>query len=155
MNVSDSDVMTAADASREENDTETDGAGRISTLSTANTCHILPCNIDYTGMAPSHLYFHPVKLQDPKGMYASTFRGRGLLAKAEPSNTHPHQVKTQPVLLHVHHDQLNIKANIDNTLEWHHEHNPAALQYADQPSRWQRAQAWNELANAVGDVDSS
>ena len=44
----------------------------------AATCHMLPCNIDYEGMAKTHMYFKPILVED--GILASTFRGRGLLA---------------------------------------------------------------------------
>jgi hypothetical protein len=46
----------------------------------AATCHMLPCNIDYEGMAKTHVYFKPILVED--GILASTFRGRGLLAAA-------------------------------------------------------------------------
>ncbi|KAG7370012.1 ribonuclease HII [Nitzschia inconspicua] len=121
------------------------------TSDSTNTCHVLPCNIDCTGMAPSHLYFHPVPLNEPKGMYASTFRGRGLLSKAPCDNNNKNETNAQPVLLHVDHDEIKVKAKIDTILEWHHEHNPTTLQYDDQPSRWQRAQAWVELSTALHD----
>ena len=50
----------------------------------ATTCHMLPCNIDYEGMATTHLHFKPAELED--GILASTFRGRGLLAAARQKN---------------------------------------------------------------------
>jgi hypothetical protein len=46
----------------------------------SSTCHMLPCNIDYEGMAKTHMYFKPMQVEE--GILASTFRGRGLLAAA-------------------------------------------------------------------------
>jgi hypothetical protein len=51
----------------------------------AATCHMLPCNIDYEGMAKTHMYFKPILVED--GILASTFRGRGLLAAAATTTT--------------------------------------------------------------------
>jgi hypothetical protein len=133
-------------------------ASTTSTSSPTTTCHILPCNIDYSGMAPSHLYFHPVELPGHPGMYGSTFRGRGLLAKKpfeESNNNDQNKSVVQPLLLAVHSNQIiTVKAdNIDTVLEWDHEHNPTTFLYNDdKPSRWQRAQAWNEVASAVGRI---
>ena len=51
----------------------------------AATCHMLPCNIDYEGMAKTHMYFKPILVED--GILASTFRGRGLLAATTTTTT--------------------------------------------------------------------
>ena len=51
----------------------------------AATCHMLPCNIDYEGMAKTHMYFKPILVED--GILASTFRGRGLLAATTTTKT--------------------------------------------------------------------
>ena len=51
----------------------------------AATCHMLPCNIDYEGMAKTHMYFKPILVED--GILASTFRGRGLLAATATTKT--------------------------------------------------------------------
>lgn len=154
-----------------------------------NTCHVLPCNIDFTGMAPSHLYFHPQPLLPPPSsqagnessssssvqMYASTFRGRGLLAKHQEienngNDDSDYQHKAQPLLLQVGEDHdgngsssnhqpiLKVKATIDHMMEWHHQHNPAAAaaavdNYHDDQSRWQRAEAWMEVSHAVRCVE--
>ncbi|MGK3739815.1 MAG: hypothetical protein ACI8RD_012121 [Bacillariaceae sp.] len=46
---------------------------------------MLPCNIDYEGMAKTHMYFKPMQVEE--GILASTFRGRGLLAAATTTTT--------------------------------------------------------------------
>jgi hypothetical protein len=51
----------------------------------SSTCHMLPCNIDYEGMAKTHMYFKPMQVEE--GILASTFRGRGLLAAATTTTT--------------------------------------------------------------------
>ena len=71
-------------------------APKMTTTPTANdetTCHVLPCSVDYQGMAPTHLFFKPRELEpeaagggeveekdEGSGVLAASFRGRGLLA---------------------------------------------------------------------------
>lgn len=123
------------------------------------TCHILPCNIEFQGMAPNHLYFQPRKVEqennndndDGSGNNSSEvssamFRGRGLLAK---------EGKSAPAALlavDVNSGQVQIKSTTTKIMEWHHEHMPEALQYDDESTssgRIQYAQEWVEIADAV------
>jgi hypothetical protein len=108
------------------------------------TCHVLPCNIDYQGMAPTHLYFQPAESQE--GIYSSSmFRGRGLLATRKSGTV-------KAALLSVKNDQVQVKAEIDNILEWHHEHHPETMQMEEASGgRVDLAQAWSEVAVAVSD----
>jgi hypothetical protein len=110
-----------------------------------NTCHVLPCNVDYCGMAPAHIYFHPKQLEE--GICASTFRGRGLLATNGKHSAVDGSGKTY--LLSMKENKLYVKASIDNVLEWQHEHNPSVLKYQDERTRFQIAQEWCAIASAV------
>ena len=89
-----------------------------------NTCHVLPCDINYTGMAPTHVYFQPVPIdKNDSTIYASTFRGRGLLANAaalqEMTNDNENDNNAKAWLLSVEQNQtIHIKSSIDNVLEW-------------------------------------
>jgi hypothetical protein len=94
-----------------------------------NTCHVLPCDINYTGMAPTHVYFQPVPIDNECSIYASTFRGRGLLANAaalqhnmtnNKENDDNDNNNAKACLLSVEQNQkIHIKASIDNVLEWY------------------------------------
>jgi hypothetical protein len=111
-----------------------------------STCHVLPCNIEYTGMAPTHVYFRPVE-QDAGAYSSSMFRGRGLVAKKNNKDSHKN---LQGALLSIQKDQLQVKASFSNMLEWHHEHHPDALKYVnDSNNRMTLAQEWSEMANVV------
>jgi len=110
------------------------------------TCHVLPCNIDYTGMAPTHHYFQPVRVED--GVYASSFRGRGLIA-SDDTDEGDEEDPGKAFLLSVDGKQLQIKASIDNVMEWQHEHNPKTLKYQENRTRFQMGQEWCQVAKAV------
>lgn len=114
-----------------------------SLLSYEQTCHILPCNIDYQGMSPSHLFFRPVESSD--GCYSSTLRGRGLTAPKDEEKQ-----KSKMALLSCQNETLRVKASIENILEWHHEHDPETVQCDDGcKSRVSFAQDWLEVSHAV------
>mmetsp|Transcript_32515 Transcript_32515/g.78926 ORF Transcript_32515/g.78926 Transcript_32515/m.78926 type:complete len:118 (-) Transcript_32515:129-482(-) len=106
---------------------------------------ILPCNIDYQGMSPSHLFFRPVESSD--GNYSSTLRGRGLTALKEKEKK-----KSNIALLSCQNDTLGVKASIEDILEWHHEHDPETIQCDDGcKSRVSVAQEWLEVSHALHD----
>lgn len=110
-----------------------------------STCHILPCNIDYNGMAPTHIYFAP---QEHDGHVMATFRGRGLVAKQNNSN----DTALCGALLSLQKDQnVNVKASFDHMLDWKHEHHPDGLKY-EKTSRVEAAQEWMAVANVVSKV---
>jgi hypothetical protein len=113
------------------------------------TCHMLPCNIDYNGMAPTHVFFKPAPVED--GIYASSFRGRGLLAAVHAGNAgQPREADAKPYLLSLEANrEIHVKASIDNILEWHHEYSSDKLKYRDAPSRLQLAKEWSQVARAV------
>lgn len=115
------------------------------------TCHMMPCNIDFNGMAPTHIFFKPVPVED--GIYASSFRGRGLLATASPASNTPVQLRepdAKPFLLSLEANrEVHVKASIDNILEWHHEYSSDRLKYRDVPSRLQQAMEWCQVARSV------
>lgn len=115
------------------------------------TCHLLPCSIDYQGMASTHVYFRPVEAD---GVVYSTFRGRGLLALAPESTTEGQNDKVgegqfSAALLSVQNQHLQIKAEIDHILEWQHEHNPETLFLETNTSRVDVAKDWSDVAFAV------
>jgi hypothetical protein len=113
------------------------------------TCHMMPCSIDYQGMAASHMYFRPVEAE---GVISSTFRGRGMLAVmpllGDASDDDPF---LSAALISVQNNQLQIKAEIDRIIEWKHEHNPDALfiENGEHASRVQVAKDWSQVALAV------
>jgi hypothetical protein len=115
-----------------------------------SVCHVLPCNIEYTGMAPTHVYFRPVDHHDGN-CYASMFRGRGLLAVNNDSDAGRPRPKVTGKLLSIENDELQVKSNFDKILEWQHQHHPGCLTYdADNAtSRVRLAQEWFEVALAV------
>ncbi|OEU18863.1 hypothetical protein FRACYDRAFT_237145 [Fragilariopsis cylindrus CCMP1102] len=138
----------------------------------AATCHMLPCNIDYEGMAKTHMYFKPILVEN--GILASTFRGRGLLAATTTTTTTTTTTKTQeegeekieddenenacavvakPHLLSIEENKIFSKASISNVVEWHHEHNPQTIKlfHQEENSRVQLANDWHEIAKALHD----
>ena len=66
-------------------------------------CHILPCNVDFEGMAITHVFFRPQTIE--AGVLAGSVRGRGLLATTP---TKPEDPATEPhlVLLSLNDDNL-------------------------------------------------
>ena len=117
------------------------------------TCHALPCNMDYEGMAATHLYFHPIRTNT--GMARAMFRGRGLLAIMENDNIPSHKM----ALLEVDGQSSVVKTKVpqmDRLLEWQHEHNPTAARLEAESSsspfqRSQQAQSWLQVAQALHD----
>ena len=121
----------------------------------SSACHALPCSIDYTGKAPSSLYFLPHEIptssdNDEEGetkMLAAQFRGRGLLsvkpkplssvgfASSSSSTTPPNSddddgCQLQGCLFQVQNDgaTLAVQAKFGALAEWHHEHDVKAVQ---------------------------
>jgi len=125
----------------------------------AATCHMLPCNIDFEGMAKTHLYFvnEPIQVENGITILASTFRGRGLLAvEKEKQETDDADdvgvVVGKPHLISLEEDQIILKAPINNILEWHHEHNPQTIKlFHTENSRLTRANDWIQIAKALHD----
>jgi hypothetical protein len=137
------------------------------------TCHALPCNIEFTGKAPVYLYFQPHSVENDTSsstgsssasFQAAQFRGRGLLAcssntgsssSSSDSPTHPPETALQGRLLTVNSDKtgVSVQASFEHLTEWHHEHQPAALQQATQlnknPNRVQLARDWFPIAAAL------
>jgi len=115
------------------------------------TCHMLPCNIDMQGMAPTHKYFQPIAApldDDGTLLLSSTLRGRGLLATTREDTKNP------CVLLSIQHNQVHVKAEMDRLVEWQHEHNPQTVQL-ESSSRLCVANEWLEVADAVRSVARS
>ena len=110
--------------------------------SSSNVCHALPCNVDFEGMAPAHIYFKPVQVED--GILASSFRGRGLIATEERIDD-----TAKPYLLSLEENRVQVKAPISNIVEWHHDHNIKSIKYQDIDSRVQLAKEWSAVAKAV------
>eukprot|EP00980_Cylindrotheca_fusiformis_P009154 scaffold1992_cov113-Cylindrotheca_fusiformis.AAC.19 len=111
--------------------------------SNEKTCHMLPCNIDWQGMAPTHVFFRPVG-SATDGYYSSTFRGRGLTA------TEDGRTNAKMVLLSSKNGNVRVKATVENILEWHHEHDPDTIRCDDgYTSRMGTVQEWSEVGKAV------
>lgn len=153
-----SDTFTCMEASQvmsmtsESSMAERNSAPSVFTIND-RTCHMLPCSIDYQGMASSHVYFRPVEAD---GVVHSTFRGRGLLAlaplvttNADKSNDCEKSGVLSAALLSVQNQHLQIKADIDHILEWHHEYNPETLFLETNTSRVEVAKEWSEVAFAL------
>ena len=125
-----------------------DGSDTSSPRLGESTCHILPCNVDYEGMANTHVYFKPVQVEN--GVLASSFRGRGLLAMQDEDIGGGESREGYPLLLSVEDDQIQAKMAISNFVEWHHEHSIKSLKYKDiETSRVQAAKEWMEISNSV------
>lgn len=125
-----------------------DGGNTSSPRLGESTCHILPCNVDYEGMANTHVYFKPVQVEEC--VLASSFRGRGLLAMQQEYLDDGEGREGYPVLLSVEEDQIQAKMPISNFVEWHHEHSIKSLKYKDnEASRVQAAKEWMEISNSV------
>lgn len=112
-----------------------------------STCHILPCNVDFEGMANTHVFFKPVQVEN--GILAGSFRGRGLLAMQDEDKCD--ESKTDyPVLLSLEENRIQAKVAISNFVEWHHEHSIKSLKYMDKESiRVQSAKEWIEVSKSV------
>ena len=93
-------------------------------------CHWIPCNIDYDGMAPVHVYFQHEEIIHGS-TFAASFRGQGLLSQL------PHQV--QGVVM----QQGKIVTTFSQLFEWEHESSPQLLHL--QTSTSQIANDWMEL----------
>jgi len=118
-----------------------------STKSGEGTCHVLPCNINYEGMAKTHTHFKPVLIEE--GVLASAFRGRGLLA-VKSDDVDETRKQNHPLLLSLKEDQIQVKESIHNIVEWHHEHNIQSLKFKDkQSSRVKAAKEWIEISKSV------
>jgi len=117
-----------------------------------STCHVLPCNVDFEGMAKTHMFFRPTQIED--GVLASSFRGRGLLAKQEKEGTDTDEVRNEnhALLLSLGDNQIQVKVSISNFVEWHHEHSIKSLKYKEkESSRIQAANEWIEISNSLHD----
>jgi hypothetical protein len=147
------------------------------TSRTTTTCHVLPCNIEFTGMAHTHVYFDPVAMtaqdwEDGQAFQAATFRGRGLLAmKNNEYNTKRdcsassigndddknNNGSMQGAVFAIDGQNVTVKATFDHMLEWHHEHNLQSVRFAasrtstEQPTmnRIRMAHEWSQIAQAV------
>lgn len=119
------------------------------TESSKNECHILPCNIEYTGTIENHgthTFFQPQPLTpshqpgptQEQTYYASQFRGRGLLAK-------PVSAQGQVILSTGGH--IRTVSTFDRVLEWQHVHQPSAVDSAS--SRVSKAAEWYEIASTL------
>jgi hypothetical protein len=130
------------------------------------TCHALPCKIEFTGKAPVYLYFQPQSVENDTSssigsssasFQAAQFRGRGLLACNNSSNspTHAPESELHGRMLTVNSDKtsVSVQASFEHLTEWHHEHQPAAVQQATKlnknPSRVQLARDWFSIATAL------
>lgn len=148
----------------DDNKTDTDGCERATHLLNDETCHSLPCKIDYQGMAPTHLYFRPVPLaagqtgtvdgdERDDSCYAAMIRGRGLLAVDPQSSSS--DVKVQAALLSVQtHNGGSVRVirdDISAVVDWYHEHNQDNVLYSDQyrNHRTENGMEWLTVAEAV------
>lgn len=111
--------------------------------------HMLPCNIDYQGMASTHIFFRPV---EENGVCYSALRGRGLLAlHEEEADFGTEKASVSAALLSVGNNRVQEKARIDTILDWRHEHNPDSLilNNGGNSNRVQSAREWCDVADAV------
>lgn len=114
-----------------------------------STCHILPCNADFEGMAKTHMFFKPIQIED--GVFASSFRGRGLLAMQE-EDADELSIESHPLLLSLEKNQIQVKVSISNFIEWHHEHSIKSLKYKEKElKRLQSAKEWIEISKSLHD----
>ena len=112
-------------------------------------CHVLPCNIDYTGAIDGRS-FQPQTLEhESPTVQAVNLRGRGLLASApatairsDVATGHIWQVQSETVL-------VNSTWTFDAVQEWHHEHIPASVNAPLTDSRIEDAVEWCQVAQAL------
>eukprot|EP00545_Synedropsis_sp_CCMP1620_P002388 CAMPEP_0119003352 /NCGR_PEP_ID=MMETSP1176-20130426/514_1 /TAXON_ID=265551 /ORGANISM="Synedropsis recta cf, Strain CCMP1620" /LENGTH=113 /DNA_ID=CAMNT_0006954947 /DNA_START=72 /DNA_END=413 /DNA_ORIENTATION=+ len=100
-------------------------------------CHVLPCSIDYQGMAPVHVYFHPTEttIGSNEKAHQAQFRGRKLIAKP-----------ATPLSGIVLSSANSKKIQFDGIQEWHHEETLVGTK-----SRVEAALEWSTVAQAVHD----
>lgn len=109
----------------------------------STVCHWIPCNVDYDGMAPVHMYFAPQPLSnDNDEIQAAQFRGRGLISVRQ-------DTVQGAILSFTSEGTVQQQASFGGIREWHHEHTVAAAQRAT--SQVQRAQEWYQVARAAHD----
>ena len=98
-------------------------------------------------MAKTHMFFRPTRIED--GVLASSFRGRGLLARKE-EEADELNTESYPLLLSLDNDQIQVKVPITNFVEWHHEHKIKSMKYKHQElDRVQIAKEWIEISKSV------
>jgi len=106
--------------------------------------------VDFEGMAKTHVFFRPIHVED--GVFASSFRGRGLLATQEEATDDGNSSKGyHPYLLSLEENQIQVKASISNIMEWHHDHGIESVKHKenDDSSRVHVAKEWMEISNAL------
>mmetsp|Transcript_15066 Transcript_15066/g.41904 ORF Transcript_15066/g.41904 Transcript_15066/m.41904 type:complete len:147 (-) Transcript_15066:266-706(-) len=115
------------------------------------TCHMLPCNVDFEGMAKTHVFFKPAEVEE--GVFASTFRGRGLLATQQKEGTggsSSTDTEYHSYLLSLEENKIRVKSSVRDVVEWHHEHSVKSLKYKESDSsRLQIAKEWMEISDAL------
>lgn len=123
-------------------------------------CHMLPCDVEFEGMAKTHVFFKPLHIES--GVFASSVRGRGLLAHSRSSSStngmKQQQAHCNYSLLSLEENKtIRVKEAIGNMMEWHHEHSIQSMKLKggsgddDPSSRLQIAKEWMELSQAVSD----
>mmetsp|Transcript_28397 Transcript_28397/g.43365 ORF Transcript_28397/g.43365 Transcript_28397/m.43365 type:complete len:126 (+) Transcript_28397:147-524(+) len=102
-------------------------------------CHTLPCNIDFNGMAPVHMYFHPrdtTKNDENESHCKAHFRGRSLIA--------PSVQPVQGLVLGTpNQDKMT---SFDGIQEWQHEETLLGT-----TSRVDSALEWMKVSHALHD----
>eukprot|EP00523_Entomoneis_sp_CCMP467_P001528 CAMPEP_0168748800 /NCGR_PEP_ID=MMETSP0724-20121128/16368_1 /TAXON_ID=265536 /ORGANISM="Amphiprora sp., Strain CCMP467" /LENGTH=178 /DNA_ID=CAMNT_0008796651 /DNA_START=41 /DNA_END=577 /DNA_ORIENTATION=- len=156
------DKQLTNDSSAKKDDTKPSSDTKSDTV-----CHILPCNIDYTGAVDGR-QFEPQSTMStqassstagpsttdgtnnpPPSVEAVAVRGHGLLAQAPPIAIPPEVAvghvwevdESVPTLTH------ETALSFQHVQEWHHEHLPEALGLVH--SRTEEAVEWCSLAQAL------
>mmetsp|Transcript_28742 Transcript_28742/g.61697 ORF Transcript_28742/g.61697 Transcript_28742/m.61697 type:complete len:143 (-) Transcript_28742:136-564(-) len=129
-----------------ESPPKSDAASAASSSFGESTCHILPCNVQFEGMAKTHIFFKPIQVEN--SVLASTFRGRGLLATQEEAD----EIGTgkYPHLFSLEENQIQSKVSVANFVEWRHESSVKSIMYkGNECSRVQLAKEWIEISKSL------
>mmetsp|Transcript_10634 Transcript_10634/g.20491 ORF Transcript_10634/g.20491 Transcript_10634/m.20491 type:complete len:182 (+) Transcript_10634:88-633(+) len=121
----------------------------------SGVCHMLPCSIDFSGRVEgAQHFFQPTPLEEDsqkteqEQYLAATLRGRGLMGQK--TIVSPPHCRSSLRVFKVGAGDAGVTvegSNIEEVVEWQHEHNPGNLNMAK--SRLSLARAWCQVAQAM------
>lgn len=145
----------------------------------SNSCHWLPCSIDYDGLAPIHVHFRPepilqidtspsTTLTSPSSskVHAVSFRGRGLLSQK--NNILPEgiigsvmvsnskELQSEDSDHNYEHDESDTRNNLimketfKNVFEWEHESNENNLIDREEGKQFYDTQHQSSIDRSLG-----
>ncbi len=174
-------MIKESNASSNKNNTTTASNG-------TKTCHWLPCSIDYDGYAPIHMHFRPEQIThiteetqkneeethksstapSSKHVQAVSFRGRGLLANDDDTNTMLPQNIIGSVMIPSSTKQTNafnsssdnnyedtygtvvMKETFEKVSQWEHESNEMNLMHSEDSLKLKDVQSPSSVGRSIG-----